>query len=99
MHGVREVRENPDAARYELTLDGRLVGVADYRVRDGGDVLVVPHTEIVPELRGNGLGEVLVQGMLDDLRRTGRTVVPQCWFVADYVKANPQYADLVAVTR
>jgi uncharacterized protein len=87
------VRDNPDRSRYELVEDDTVVGVADYRSIDGA--LVVPHTEIAAHRRGEGLGAVLVGGMLDDLRRTGRTVVPRCWYVAQFLEENPAYADLV----
>lgn len=88
------VRKDEVRSRYELLLDGELVGVADYR--DTGDAVVFPHTEIDPGHRGKGLGETLVRGALDDVRATGRTVVPQCWFVREFIDANPGYADLRA---
>jgi predicted GNAT family acetyltransferase len=37
-----------------------------------------------------------VRGALDDVRRAGATVVPQCWFVHEFIEANPDYADLRA---
>ena len=89
-----EVTHNPDKSRYELFVDDRLVGVADYRPM--GDVLAFPHTEIVPGLRGRGYGAELVRGALDDVRRSGKQVVPYCWFVAEFVESNPEYADLVS---
>jgi predicted GNAT family acetyltransferase len=88
------VTKNESAARYELHVDGALAGVADYTER--GDVLVMPHTEIDPSRRGQGLGAVLVQGALDDIRPTGRKVVPSCWYVAQFIDENPSYKDLVA---
>ena len=89
-----EVRHNPAESRYELTIDGRLVGVAEYRA--DGDRLVFPHTEIEPALRGRGLGAELVRGALDDVRTTGRTVVPRCWYVAQFIDEHPEYRDLLA---
>ncbi|HYF46983.1 MAG TPA: GNAT family N-acetyltransferase, partial [Acidimicrobiales bacterium] len=58
--------------------------------------LVFPHTEIARERRGQGLGEVLVRGALDDVRERGEVIVPACWFVAEFVRDHPEYADLVA---
>ena len=90
-----EVQFNDERSRYELMIDGRLVGVADTRPK--GDAVVFPHTEIEASMRGRGFGEILVRGALDDVRRRGATrVVPQCWFVADFIDANPEYTDLVA---
>ncbi len=96
--GTTEVRDNPAESRYELLLDGALIGVAEYRPGDAGDGrhLVFPHTEIVPPLRGQGYGDQLIQGALDDVRRTGRTLEPSCWAVAEYINEHREYADLVA---
>ena len=69
-----EVRHNVEASRYELVLEGRVIGVADYR-DVGGNHLVFPHTEIERPLRGQGFGDQLIKGALDDVRRIGRTLV------------------------
>ena len=85
---------NVDRSRYELFLDGQLVGIADYRER--GDDLVFPHTEIDPSMRGRNLGAELVRAALDDVRTTGKRVVPSCWYVAQFIDQNPEYQDLLA---
>jgi predicted GNAT family acetyltransferase len=89
-----EVRKAEDRSRYELLVDDQLVGVADY-VLDG-DRIVFPHTEIDSSRRGQGWGAVLVRGALDDVRGTGRQVVPTCWLVRAIIDANHEYADLLA---
>ncbi|HSL59903.1 MAG TPA: GNAT family N-acetyltransferase [Acidimicrobiales bacterium] len=89
-----EIRHEPDRSRYELLVDGEPVGVCDYRTE--GERVVLPHTVIDPALRGRGLGAVLVAAALDDIRGTGRTVVPTCWFVADFIAEHPEYHDLRA---
>jgi uncharacterized protein len=88
------VSRNEEHRRYELEVDGHLVGVADYVV--DGDVVVLPHTEIDRTRRGRGLGAILVQGALDDVRAQGRSVVPACWYVREYIDAHPDEADLLA---
>ena len=90
----REVRDNPQAGRYELIIDGDVAGFADYRVH--GDVVIFPHTVIAPDRRGQGLGDVLVEGALEDVRESGRRVVASCWFVAEFIEARSQYHDLLA---
>ena len=89
-----EVLHEPDHTRYLLRVDDEVVGVADYR--DRGDALVFHHTEVDRARRGHGLGGVLVRGALDDVRARGRTIVPTCWFVAEFVDLHPDYADLLA---
>ena len=54
-----QVRNAEERGRYELVRDGEVVGIADYRIE--GDEVVFPHTEIRSDLRGQGLGEVLVR--------------------------------------
>lgn len=89
-----EVRHQPEQSRYTISVDGRVVGVAEYQPSD--DALVFPHTEIDQSLRGQGLGAALVRGALDDVRRRGHRVVPVCWYVAQFIDQNPEYRDLVA---
>ena len=88
-----EVQHNPERSRYELFVDGNLAGVADYHVT--GERIVFPHTEIDRSMRGRGLGATLVQAALDDVRPSGRTVVPHCWFVAEFIDEHPEYRDLL----
>ena len=85
--------KNEDAARYELRVDGVLVGLADYA--EQGDVVVIPHTETAPAYGGRGLASRLVRYALDDVRATGRRVDPACPFVAVFIQRNPEYADLL----
>ena len=88
------VRHNPERSRYEILVDGELAGIADYR--SDGAVVTFPHTVIDGHRRGQGLGAELVRAALDDVRSTGRSVVPACWYVAQFIDENPDYRDLLA---
>jgi len=88
------VEDNVELSRYEIKDDGRVVGVADYRVQD--DLVVLPHTEVDPARQGAGLGAELIQAALDAIRERGQRVVPQCSYVADFIAEHPDYQDLVA---
>ena len=88
------ISKNESAGRYELRLGDRRVGLADfYR---SGDVVVIPHTETSPEFGGRGLASRLVRYCLDDIREQRLRVEPACPFVAAYIRAHPEYADLLA---
>jgi predicted GNAT family acetyltransferase len=89
-----EVRRDDERKRYELLLDGEVVGIADFVERDS--VVILPHTEIDARRRGGGLGALLVQGVLDDVRARGQTVVPSCWYVREFIDQHPREADLLA---
>lgn len=88
------VEDNVELSRYEIKDNGRVVGIADYRMEGG--VVVVPHTEIEPALRGTGLAAELVGAALDAIRADGHLVVPQCSYVAHFVAEHPEYKDLLA---
>ena len=85
--------DNADRSRFELRVDGELAGWSDYR--PAGDSIIVAHTEIGEGREGQGLGSVLVRGVLDHIRASGRTVIPTCAFTAAYIQRHPEYADLV----
>jgi predicted GNAT family acetyltransferase len=88
------VRHQPEQRRFIGVLDGEIVTVADYRDRDG--VMVMHHTHTVPAHGGNGYAKQVVTAALDEFRAQGKQVAPQCWFVAQVIDEEPQYADLVA---
>jgi len=75
------VVDNPDG--------DELVGEIRYYVRDDAKVVLV-HTEVGPEHKGQGLGDFLVQGALDDLRERGIEYRVICPFVAAYLRRHPQ---------
>lgn len=91
---THSVRDNPDRNRYELVVDGRIVSIADYHL--DGDTLVVPHVETDPEMRGQGMADRLMRGMLDDLRAGGRRITPVCPYAAAFIREHPDDQDLVA---
>ena len=88
------VVDNPAERRYEAQLDGRVVGVSEYDL--AGDRIVFLHTEVDPSVEGLGIGSRLAQGALDDVRRRGLKAVPECPFIAAWLKRHRDYADVVA---
>jgi predicted GNAT family acetyltransferase len=79
--------------RYELRLDGELIGFLTYGRRDGR--LVLTHTEIDQGYEGRGFGTRLVLAALEDARRQEVVVVPLCPFVAYQLEVHPEYQDLL----
>jgi uncharacterized protein len=87
------VRDNPAELRYEIAVDGAVVGEIRYRRSPGRIALV--HTEISPAFEGQGLASRLVAGALEDIRERGLHVVPICPFVRAYIGRHPEHGDLV----
>jgi predicted GNAT family acetyltransferase len=87
------VRDNSAARRYELVVEGDVVGELLYRAFP--DRIVLVHTEVLSSVEGRGFGARLVAGALDDIRARGLRVVPMCPFVRSYIRRHPEYDDLV----
>ncbi|MGY1825804.1 GNAT family N-acetyltransferase [Blastococcus sp. SYSU DS0541] len=84
----------PERGRFEVRQGERVVGLASYHVENGQ--MTLPHTEVDPAMGGQGLGKVLVAGVLSAARERGLTVLPYCSFVRHYIQQHPETADLVA---
>ncbi len=82
------------AGRYRLMRDGKEVGYIEYD-RVGEHSILIKHTEIAPEHEGQGLGSQLVRGMLDDVRRQGKTVIPICPYALGFIRKHREYVDVV----
>ena len=74
--------------------DDRVMGFSQYVVRDGAYVFF--HTEVGSAFEGQGVGGRIAAGVMDFVRDSGTTIVPQCPFIAAYVRRHPEFQDLVA---
>ncbi len=89
---VIAVVDNAAAQRFEAMLDGHLC-VLVYRIH--GNTLLLDHTEVPTEVAGRGIAATLSQHALDSARARGMDVVPNCAYVAAWIRRHPAYADLV----
>ena len=89
-----QVRNDAARNRYELVQGGEVLGYAEYEAQ--GDTLDFTHTQVSEEHQGEGLGEQLVRGALDDVRAQGRKVVASCPFVDSFIRKHAEYGDLLA---
>ncbi len=90
---MSDVIDNRADSRFELTEQG-LTAFADYRLQ--GDVLVIPHVEAPPALRGTGTAGRLIEGLLNQARSRGLKVTPLCGYAAAYIRRHPEHSDLLA---
>jgi predicted GNAT family acetyltransferase len=89
MSEPRVVR-NEDQNRYEVWVGEQPAGFAVYR--ETGTRTVFVHTEIDENFGGQGLGSVLAAGALDEATERHRTIVPECPFIARYLRKHPDAA-------
>ncbi|MFI8004851.1 GNAT family N-acetyltransferase [Streptomyces sp. NPDC086010] len=86
------VRRVDERHRYEIGVDGVRAGLTAYRDRDGQRVFF--HTGIDDAFGGRGLASVLVREALEDVRSSGRRIVPVCPYVAKFLKKHEEFADI-----
>lgn len=88
------ITKNEALSRYEMQLDGEVVGVIDYTVE--GDVVDLPHTGVEPAHGGKGYAGKLAEFALDDIQAQGKRVRPTCPYIAHYIDKHPEYHELRA---
>jgi predicted GNAT family acetyltransferase len=89
-----EIRNNEEELQFETIVDGH-VALAAYDLEDPNRI-VFTHTEVPEALAGRGVAGAIVKYGLDYAREQKLTVVPQCAYVAAFVKRHGEYADLLA---
>lgn len=83
-----EVRNNPAENRFELQV-GEYLAQAVYLLE--GSTITFIHTEVPPELEGQGVGSKLAKGALDYSVEHGYKIVALCPFIAAYIRRHPEY--------
>jgi uncharacterized protein len=87
------VREDEARSRFEVIVDSAPGGLLAYRLT--GDTIDLQHTEVDEAYAGRGLATALATHALDTARERGLAVIPSCPFVAELIRRDPSYADLV----
>lgn len=85
--------DNSGRRRFEIFVGDERAGVAMYE--QIGAVRTFTHTIIDPKFEHRGLGGILARSALDDARAHSYEVVPQCPFIAAYIRRHPDYTDLL----
>ncbi len=80
-----EVRHNESDHQFEADVDGGLAMLTYHRE---GDCITFLHTAVPPESEGKGVASVVVKNALGYARAEHLRVVPQCAYVAGYMKRH-----------
>lgn len=83
-----DIRHNAAKERFELDTPSGLA-LMEYRLREG--TLVLTHTEVPPEVGGQGIGGLLIQAALTYATESHLKVKPLCPFVVTYLKRHPEF--------
>lgn len=102
-----QIVENAAQDRFELWMDGELVGIIGYAIEGGdcmpgkagaGCVVALMHTVVMEEYWHRGLAAMLVRHTLDTARERGWSVRPVCTYVQAFLTKHPEYAPLTAAS-
>jgi len=89
---MNQVTDHPARRRFELEEEGKLA-FANYRRE--GNLLIIPHVEADPALRGRGTAGRLMAGMLEIVRSRGEKVRPICGYAVAWIRRHPDHHDLI----
>lgn len=99
---VTAVTNNADQNRFELRLNGDLVGIMGYYEIEGrgrssakSPVVSFMHAVITEDFGHRGLAAVMVQDSLDRAREYGWRVKPVCTYVQRFLVDHPEYRDMM----
>ncbi len=88
MSRVEKLVNNTRRKRYEMA-SGKALTIAEYII--AGEKIFLTHTEVPPELKGRGKASALVKAVLEDIAEKDLRLVPQCPFVAAYIRRHPEW--------
>ncbi|MEN1727949.1 MAG: GNAT family N-acetyltransferase [Pseudomonadota bacterium] len=86
--------ENDSKGRYFVTIDG--VEAEMTYSRAGEHRIIIDHTGVPNALRGQGVGQALVQRGVEDARAEGRTILPLCPFAKAQIQRHPEWHDVLS---
>lgn len=81
------------AGRFTTRVDG-VEAVLDYRL--AGDLMMIEHTGVPPEIGGRGIAGRLVRAAFDHARGQGWQVRPACSYAEVWAQRHPEYHSLLA---
>lgn len=65
-------------------------------IRHGEDSIIIEHTEVADELKGQNIGYQLVQAAVEFARSQQLKIVPVCTFAKSVIDKKPEFRDILA---
>ena len=88
----REEHKNKGA--FFIEKDGDWIAEMTYR-REGARKIVIDHTEVDESLRGEGIGEQMVEEAVKYARANNLLIKPTCPFVKSMLEKEEEYEDVL----
>ncbi|MEK4515335.1 GNAT family N-acetyltransferase [Paenibacillus sp. FSL H8-0122] len=81
--------------RFYIAGDGKDLAEITYRTEENTGNLVIDHTFVSEDLRGQGAGEKLVRAVVDLAREQSVKIVPECPYAAHQFEKHAEYKDVL----
>ncbi|MBG6085348.1 GNAT family N-acetyltransferase [Zhihengliuella flava] len=94
VHEDLRLDHDEDRGRYSLWQGATFIGFLEYTRH--ADTLTLQHTIISEAYSRRGYARALVTLVLDEVRAQGARIVPECSYVAGFLRRYPEYDDLLA---
>ena len=82
---MNSITHNKRMNRFQVIVEERLA-VLEYFIEDGKKVIHFTHTEVPDSLNGRGIGTALCSKAISYAQENDYIIVPDCWFVDNYMK-------------
>lgn len=76
-----------------LDEDNKEVGELTFMLKE--EQMIINHTGVNPELRGQGLAEKLVLEAVEYARKNQLKIIPFCSYVSVYIGKHPEVQDVI----
>ncbi|HZK00113.1 MAG TPA: GNAT family N-acetyltransferase [Tissierellaceae bacterium] len=64
-------------------------------VLTGKDIIIIDHTFVTDELRGQSVGRLLLKEVVDWSRSENKKIIPLCPYSKAQMEKNPEYHDMI----
>ncbi|WP_238652936.1 GNAT family N-acetyltransferase [Paenibacillus piscarius] len=81
--------------RFYIAGDGKDLAEITYRTEENTGNLVIDHTFVSEDLRGQGAGEKLVRAVVDLAREQKVKIEPVCPYAAHQFEKHTEYKDVL----
>lgn len=94
-----DIKHSDDSVKgmFFIEMDGKTVAKMTY-VYAGPKQFIIDHTEVGPELKGQGAGKKLVEQAVEFARKNDLKILPLCPFAKSVFEKTPEYNDVLSAS-
>lgn len=87
--------EENGRGRWHINLDGVEEAAEMTFSRNNDTLVMIDHTYVPEDMRGQGIGEQLAERAVADARDKGWKIIPVCTFFKAQAEAHPDWDDVI----